>query len=85
MMRWADGVISVADLRLRQSVRGLVLWPDLDCFAAFPFPHHRWLKQPFQEDIGWDRVALSTDVGEDVRRLIVFADHMVEFEPLEPS
>ena len=27
----------------------------------------------------------GTDAGEDVRRLIVFSSHMVEFEPLELS
>ena len=53
--------------------------------AGLSFPYHGWLKQPFQEDIRWDRVALSADAGEDIRRLIVFLDNMVEFEPLEPS
>ena len=53
--------------------------------AGLPFPYYRWLEQPFQEYIRWDMVAFGTDAGKDVRRLIVFSSHMVEFEPLEPS
>ena len=53
--------------------------------AGLPFPYHGWLEQPFQEDIRWDGVTFGADAGEDIRRLIVFSDHMVEFEPLEPS
>ena len=29
--------------------------------------------------------SFSADVGEDIGRLIIFFDHMVEFEPLEPG
>ena len=53
--------------------------------VVFPLSHHGWLEQPFQEDIRWDGFALSADAGEDIRRLIVFSNHMVEFEPLEPG
>ena len=72
-------------LRLRQIVRDLGCVRIRTGIAGLPFPHHGWLEQPFQEDIRWDRVALSTDAGEDIRRFIYFSDHMVEFEPLEPS
>ena len=28
-------------------------------------PHHRWLKEPFKEDVRWDGVALSADASND--------------------
>ena len=53
--------------------------------AGLPLRHHGWIEQPFQEDVRWDGVVLSTDAGKDIRRLIVFSDHMMKFKPLEPS
>ena len=53
--------------------------------AGLPFPYHGWLEQPFQKDISWDGVMFNTDAGKDIRRLIVFSNHMVELEPLESS
>ena len=51
--------------------------------AALPLPHHRWLEEPFQKDVRWDGVVLSADAGKDIRRLIVFSNHMMKFKPLE--
>ena len=60
-------------MRIRTSIVGL------------PFPYHGWLEQPFHKNIWWDGVMFSADAGKDIRRLIVFSNHMVEFEPLELS
>ena len=53
--------------------------------AISPLPHHGWLKEPFEEDVRWDKVVLSADASKDVCRLITFAGDVMKFEPLEPS
>ena len=39
--------------------------------VAVPLPHHGWLEKPFQENVGWDGVALGADVSKDVRCLLL--------------
>ena len=78
IMRWADGVISVAEPPM---ISVLILVS----VAALILPHPGWLEEPFQKDVRWDGVALSTDAGKDVRRLITFSSHVMKLEPLEPS
>ena len=78
IITWAEGVISLAEPPIVSecSVSGSEVGSGLLLFGS---------EQPFQEDVRWDRVALSADTGEDIRRLIVFPSHMVEFKPLEPN
>ena len=53
--------------------------------AISPLPYHGWLKEPFEEDVRWDGVALSADASKDVRRLVTFLGDVMKFKPLEPS
>ena len=86
MMRWADGVILVAEPPVMSvcSESGVVVGSGFGV-AALPLPHHRWLEKPFQEDVRWDRAALSADAGKGICRLVTFSSHMVKLEPLKPS
>ena len=53
--------------------------------SALILPHHRWLKEPFHEGVGWHGVALSAHTSKDVRHLITISTNMMKLEPLEPS
>ena len=53
--------------------------------AISPLPYHGWLKEPFEEDVRWDGVALSADASKDVCRLVTFVGDVMKSESLELS
>ena len=85
MISWAEGVISVAEPPIMSecSVSGVVAGSGL-WLPVSPSNTTIGLNSLSRKMLG-DRIAFCTDAGEDIRRLIIFSSHMVEFEPLEPS
>ena len=84
MITWAEGVISVAEPMSVCSGSGVVVGSGL-VLPVSPCHTTDGLKSLSRKMFRWDRVALSTDGGEDIGRLIVLPDDMMKFKPLEPS
>ena len=84
-MRWDEGVISVAEPPMMSvcSESGVAIGSGLE-LPVSPYHTTDGLNSLSRKMLG-DRVALSTDAGEDICRLIVFSSHMMKFEPLELS
>ena len=84
MISWAEDVISVAEPPIVSecSVSGVVAGSGL-LLPVSPSHTTDGLNNLSKKMLGG--IALSADTGEDIRRLIVFPSHMVEFKPLEPS
>ena len=86
IIAWADGVILLAGPTTMSecSVWGSVVGSGL-LFPDSPSHSTDGLNSLSKKILGGTGSRFSADAGEDIRRLIVFSDHIVEFEPLEPS
>ena len=86
IITWDEGVISVAEPPIVSecSVSGILVGSGL-LLPVTPSHTTYGLNNLSKKMLGGDHIAFCADVGEDIRRLIVFLSHMVKFEPLKPS
>ena len=86
MITWAEGVISVAEPPITSDCSGSgVVYGSGLVLPVSPSHTIDGLNSLSKKYIWWDGVTFSADARKDIRRLIVFSNHMVEFEPLESS
>ena len=86
IITWDEGVISMAEPPIVSecSVSGVVTGSGL-LLPVSPSHTMNGLNRFSRKMLGGNRVALSTETGEDIRRLIIFPGYMVKFKPFEPS
>ena len=86
IITWAEDVISVVEpqITLDCSGSGVVFAFGL-VLSVSPSHTTDGLNNLSKKIFGGTGSRLAPMWGEDIRRLIVFSDHMVEFEPLEPG
>ena len=86
IITWAEGFISVAEPPIMSecSGSGVMFGPGL-VLPVSPSHTTDGFNSLSKKMLGGTGVTFSADAGEDICRLIVFSDHMVEFEPLKPG